>query len=519
MSYKKKSKKTRVLLYVIFFINLMAIVMAIRVAYNYQKKQELAEIQQENEKNILSAIMTKPVSVTVDFSKQKRVASPLIYGGAHTPLLNHQDAWDKVEDVGVTMIRRDFFIEQIVPNSTIEDYKNNKNNIQDPSQWNQTMIKAARDRFKYARERGLKTMGIVDYAPRWLTYSGTPYGLPKNWEVYEDIVKKLYSLFRDDLDYLEIWNEPTFSVFNHTKNSGKTMEEQYIEIAKHTIKAVREVDAQKNDGKVMPLGGLVADNPKYAGTMLQAILQIPEIKKELSFISYHSYGHEEPSSLNYRKILEKNGMPKMQMFLTEWNYTSNEKEKSPYKLGTQAIVYTANQFIHFINQDLAGANYYMLEPVDFNTPGIGVKQMGFYRWKNNKAELLPQAKTWSLFSRTMGLGRGNSTIVEATTSGELTTLPWINVDTNEGIILVNNSRFDQAFSVTLNNLKEGTGKKQLSIFFASEKHDGATWVKQQEVEIKNGSLTVDYYIPAQSVAGIILTPPAGLLDIIKSNLH
>ncbi len=194
--------------------------------FGYEKYQEyrIAKIRMEMQKNILDGATAKPIVVKVDYSHQTGETSALLFGGAHTPLLEHKDAWNLINDAGVTMIRRDFFIEQILPsNISLWDYKNNVNGVQDPSKWKQDAISWEADRFKTARSYGMKTMGIMAYIPAWLSSTGTPYGVPKDWDVYEDIVAKMYAIYKDDVDYLEIWNEATFDHFLNTPRQNRHM--------------------------------------------------------------------------------------------------------------------------------------------------------------------------------------------------------------------------------------------------------------------------------------------------------
>ena len=108
-----------------------------RVVFNKYEAYRDAKIRMEMQQNILEGATAQPEIVSIDYSRQIAMGSPLIFGGAHTPLLDHDDAWKKVADTGVTMLRRDFFIEQILPaNIILADYKANKNNVTDPTKWN-----------------------------------------------------------------------------------------------------------------------------------------------------------------------------------------------------------------------------------------------------------------------------------------------------------------------------------------------------------------------------------------------
>jgi hypothetical protein len=505
-------------IFITFGIVIVALIAAGSVS-SFQRELELQKDEarsQASYNQILEGAQTTPTKLAVSYKTSTKTASPLLFGGAHTPLDSHKDAWNKIEDVGVTMIRRDFFMEQILPaDITVDDYRSNKNDIQNPENWNKDMINNAKFRYQEAHKRGMKTMGIVDYAPAWLTYSHTPFGMPTDWSVYEDLVKKLYTIYRDDIDYLEIWNEPSYSRFMDVSNSNRTMEEIYVDIAKHTIKAVREVDKEKNDGKIIPLGGLVADNPIYAGKMLEAILKEPEIMHEIAFISYHTYGHPEPSSNLYRGILKDNGYPNMPMYVTEWNFSSDEKVQQSEKIGNKAITYTANQFLTYIDQNIAGANYYMLEPVDYDTPGIGKKYMGFYKWEGGEAILLPQARTWRLFSVKMGMGEGESKIYPVKKEKlDLNTIGFTNSKGQNGLIAVNDSRDSQMTSVHLTDL-DIKRFARVQIYNASAGNDATKPVFDGRMKVANGSLDLNIYLPAEGIAGVIITKEKEWYDFLN----
>lgn len=84
---------------------------------NYLKEQEVKRDEQRRKdlyEKILDAASISPTKLTVNFTKPISTGSPLIFGGAHTPPLDQIDAWNKIVDAGVTMIRRDFFMEYIL---------------------------------------------------------------------------------------------------------------------------------------------------------------------------------------------------------------------------------------------------------------------------------------------------------------------------------------------------------------------------------------------------------------------
>ena len=74
-----------------------------------------------------------------------------------------------------------------------------------------------------AKSRGMKVLVIVAYAPSWLTWSGTKMGVPRDWAAWDDIVKKTYQLFQTNIDFVEVWNEPS---------SGKYVDDAFLDLRK-----------------------------------------------------------------------------------------------------------------------------------------------------------------------------------------------------------------------------------------------------------------------------------------------
>ncbi|MCJ7826173.1 hypothetical protein MUP56_00985, partial [Patescibacteria group bacterium] len=182
--------------------------------------------------NPITAFAAQSNTITIDFARQTATGSPLIFGGTEAPNLDHQDAWELLAAPGVTMIRRGFYIESELPtNITLDDYKANKNNVQNSDTWNRTTnwtnITITNQIYENAKKRGIKVMGILSFVPKWLTFSGTDKGVPKDWKVFEDIVQKSYRLHRSNLDMVEIWNEPDSQTFFDPTGSDLSRAEAY----------------------------------------------------------------------------------------------------------------------------------------------------------------------------------------------------------------------------------------------------------------------------------------------------
>lgn len=519
---KKRVFKT--FLIVIIIISLITGLSIIGIKYAAAKYREYKkeQIQKQLESQILDGSSAAPLTISVDYSKQTAKGSPLIFGGNHAPNVEHQDAWNKIAEVGVTSIRKDLFIDKALPNNiSINDYLKNKNGAADTENWNWNEINKIKDIFSNAKKRNFKTIGILCYNPAWLTFSKTPYGVPISWTVYEDIVKKIYKIHRNNLDYIEIWNEPDWNIFFNTKNSGLSPEEAYSILYYHATKAIREVDSSFNDGKTIPIGG-PANSDVYHTSVLETLLKSKRINTEsnLNYISYHNYetkyNVKEPSWTYYKTVLKKYNLQNKNVMITEWNYDSEGYQKpNKYNTGNDAVIYTANKFIDFLKMGLYGAFYHILEPIAINKPKGGEGYFGFYSWKNGKAELLPQAKTWRILSKSMGLGTGESKIISTQNSAELNSTGFINSTGEEGVAFVNDSEEKRVVELKLRNIRE-VNRVKVEVYIASADENGGKVVQSDIVDTLDNILQYRLTAPPQSVVGIKIIPESQWYDFIDN---
>ncbi len=506
------------------FIALVVFIFGLLGATFFSYSQKALQIKADEQKRealysqILEGANTAPASFLINFSKPTSTGSPLIFGGSHSPDLNHQDAWNKIAEIGVTSIRKDFYPENALPkNITLEEYKNNLGQIQNPENWNQEELDKINGIYKNAHIRGMKTIGIVSFSPAWLNYSNTIYGVPKDWDVYEDIVRKTYTIYRDNLDYVELWNEPNFNTFLNTKDSGLTKDEAYSKIFFHAAKAIRQVDAEANDGKIIPIGGPAGYDPIQTST-LETILENPATRDKLNFVSYHNYESKhliEPSWTNYMRVMEKYGKENLPIYITEWNYEPDSSVKSPFNTSNSAIPFTGNKFVSFLRMGLAGANYHVLWPLDLTRPDKGEGYMGFYRWENGKAELLPQAKTWRLMSNKMGLGKGKSSIYNPTNNSlDLNGLGFINTAKQYGAVVVNNDGVSHMANITLQNTNINH-IATVAVYYASADNDATKPIYEGHVKAVKGTINLQVYLPKEAVVGVIVEQDKEWFDFLN----
>lgn len=486
------------LFFIFSFLFLLAGIAVFSLKY-YTEKIEEEKRQKAMKENILEGVAAVPEIVKVNYSKKIADGSSLIFGGSHSPPTGHDLAWDEFKNIGITTIRKDLYVEFTLPrNITISDYQNNVNDVQNPANWDPKTIPALKEVFKNAKKRGIKVIGIMGYAPRWLTYNNSPFGVPRNWEVFHDIVKKIYTLYRDDLDYVEVWNEPDHRIFLVTQGSNMTKPQAYTEIYYQATNAIREVDKEKNDGKIIPFIAPAESNPRVSN-ILEPLVTNKKINILPDAYSFHTYDSFIESFTKYKNIGKNYNDPPI--FITEWNMESRNAEAPQYKTGIKALTFTSSRLMDYLNNGVGGANYFALLPINTTNRGTDENTMGFYSWINNKPELLPQAKSWRLLSKSLGLGKGKSTIVETSIDNLTNSVGFINSDEIKGTAVVNDSDESQLIEFQLIN-SAVKKRARIEVYVASEDYNGGSVVSSRMVYPENGILKFRYFIPGKSVVGI-----------------
>ena len=453
--------------------------------------------------SVTDIVAAEPLGI--DFTNQIATGSPLVFGGVQVPYLAHQDAWNLIAGAGVTMIRRAIALEDELPrNITVDDYRNNKNNVQSTSVWNNTKISETNTAYTNLRQRGIKVMAIFAYSPAWLTYSGTVFGVPKDWGVYEDIVKKSYRLHRPYLDMIEVWNEPDLSMFLNLTGSGLTRKEAYAQIFEHSVNAILSVNAETRDGRKIPILAPSGSNP--TNTEIIDFLLTKPVSKYVDGVSVHSYGVDEPSWTRYLTVMKKYGKGSLPIYVTEWNKTSSYIRGNEYVSGNIAIPYTGKKLVQFLKYGAAGANYFSTTLHDPLSTSMYVNSFGFYKRTNNVSTLLPQGRTWQLLSRSVGLGYGASRVYKTYQPILIEAMGFTNSKSEPGLAIVNGNTTGLTVRVSLQNLRlpKGTTAK---VYIASGTYDAkAPYCTQDSLtDLSNPSFMVT--APAQSVVGITFTRP------------
>ena len=417
-------------------------------------------------------------SVKVDYGTTTGTGHPEIFGGNRFP--TDPTVAQQVVDAGVTLTRNDYYLEKIVPTSTVADYKDNVGNIQDPGTWkwgaNILLVQS-----QAAKSMDLKILMIISYNTPWNSYSGTRYGVPKDWWVYEDIVKKIYLHFPADM--VEVWNEPDITqYFDITGSPYSTPQAGYQDIYYHAARAIRSVDAH------VPIGGPVicCQSPR---DWIPSFLNDPRIPASwINFLSYHKYGtdnFEDPTVVN---LAAANGRPHIPVYMTEWNANDPSNADAP-----EMVSFVGMRLSNMLNLGLSGANLFAIQD-------LASSKWAFY----SRGQLLPTARTWLLMSKKLGMGADLSKIKKTTWSRVTTAVGAVNSSGQRILTVVNHSRRAVNVAVTLKNLGL-SGDVTLQVYRASSNDDAQNPIETLTRTVVNNSVSLTISMPAYSVAGLIVS--------------
>ncbi|HBF38744.1 MAG TPA: hypothetical protein DDW50_15675, partial [Firmicutes bacterium] len=244
-------------------------------------------------------------TVYVDYGMTINTETPNLFGICHYPPENRISAvMPLIQNAGFNTIRYDFYYENIIPSSicpSLDYYKANTNNIQDPNSWNWSGLFWLTD----AYNRGMRIMAISTYCPTWLSYSGTNTGVPKDWDVYQDIVKKVYQKYKSMITRVEMYNEIDY--FLDLTNSPYSSKNVAItDMYYYAASAIRSIDSNAVIGGIAP--AYYNEQQQYEELLSNSRLQ--PSSNLFNFFTYHSYCMTPPGGCNnYRDTCKDHGYP------------------------------------------------------------------------------------------------------------------------------------------------------------------------------------------------------------------
>ena len=396
--------------------------------------------------------------------------------------------------IGLKLIRMDYYMSRIVPhggtcssNGCVADltvYRDAmaagcpSGSMCDPSTWtwNQT------DCMVNARNAGFKILGIMCYILSFDSTTGTPFGNVIDWNVYEDVVKKITQHFAADM--IEQTNEPDTcnptltQCLNATDNAT-----QYY----HMAHAIRSVNA------TVPIGGPSTAAPHT--DFLDAIHANRGILPSwVNFVSFHWYtgNYNVDTSMNKRAHQYWPGIP---IIVSEWNWdgTCQPPTQTPMNEDDPSTVgWLGAEMI----SDLANGNGATFYQTSKNADGSCASF-------DANGNLLPKMYVYRLMSQKLGLGAGASQVKSTTMAGISNAVGAIN-SAGQLIAVIANWFSSQTVTVYFNNLPL-SGNHVLNLYVADHSGNTAsTPYATSNINIRGGSLVYTFTIPAYSTAGIVI---------------
>ena len=364
-------------------------------------------------------------TLKVDFSISTGIGHPFVFGQQGAPT-DVNSVVTNVVNQGFVFQRSSLMVNNIVPPSTIDNYKNNVNNIQDPKNWWISYVSTALNTYGNA---GMKVLVGYSYVPNWLSYNPNSHnGVPKDWVIYEDIIAKIatYMKTKSFIVGVEVWNEPTGDFLDITGSPYKTKLAAYKDIYYHTAKAIRSVDSD------IPIGGPAAgDSKQWCREWADSLLNDSRIAGNVNFLTYHIYDFGTSNDATdiplWKAIGAKYGKPDLPVYLDEWNYSygiSGQSLSPMNNSASDAIAYCGRRLTDFYVNHLDGATIFTLGY--YPTSGMG----GI----NTDGTFTPKVSTFYLMSKVLGLGKGNGALKQTTW------IPNLNITNGGAALNANNQK-------------------------------------------------------------------------------
>lgn len=386
-------------------------------------------------------------AVSVYPNEKEKKFGNMIFGGCQIPSLPHlPQILPQMVDFGFNNIRCDVWLESVVPqNITYEGYLNNVGDAQNPDTWNFANLEQA----VRAKKAGMKVMLIIAYCPAWLSYNGKTNGVPKDYNVYADILRKVYERYCQYVDWVEIYNEPGYFLTiegSPYTSVGAALADIYMTCAE----VVRSITPD------MPLGGtsvVTHSDGGVGGSTNRDFFADKRINKEnFNFYSHHVYGDygiatTEETVTRVKQALSVFGYGDLPVYFTEWSTSINQRADSVTYTGTKSHLFVGTCLVNWMRDGITGAQHWnYLQAIAENgsfESGISTDAHGMYSWnpRTKEGRLLPKAYVFRLLSKTLGFGKGENQVVrtDENTDGLLNILTAINSDGNLATAIVNES--------------------------------------------------------------------------------
>ncbi|HEV2694328.1 MAG TPA: hypothetical protein VG347_15655, partial [Verrucomicrobiae bacterium] len=387
-------------------------------------------------------------------------------------------------NAGFNRIRGTLYLEDIIPTNlcaSLADYTNNVHNIQNPAGWNFSGL----DWLNSATNYGLKILAVFAYTPAWLSCNSNWNGVPKNWAVWQEICNKVYARYRDQIHWVEPWNETEY--FLDLAGSTYTSPASFhADLYYYTAQAVRAAG-----GTNVPVGGFAQSVNDFltARATLQYLINrygLAWVKTNYNFYSCHQYWGDaaELDTVSISQVLQGLGLnASLPVFLDEWNYPYWWADTGEYT-GQPAIGFAGKCLAKILRRGISADYYAFTQLYD---PG--------------SLALYPQAVSFKVAAVTLGLEQGGKTINQSLDSN-IDSVAAVNPDGNSVIYLANYSSLAKRVCLNLTGLANPavTG----SVYIGSIANDGSTPCQKFSLNVINHTASFTMDMASNSVAGVII---------------
>lgn len=443
-------------------------------------------------------------NVSVDYAVNTVQGSPYVFGFNKNPLQSQaSDIFPKLKDIGMTRIRNTAYMDKLNMCTSIAAWNANTGNCADPATWDWSTFWWVGQ----AKANNMKVSMIFAYAPAFLTYSGDIFGIPKDWSIYEDIVKKIYTKYQSDIDWVEILNEPNASWFLNLTGSGYADSQTAIkDFYYHIAKAIRSVNT------TVPMGGLSSYGMETAN--LAAVLDDSRVPhSSVNFGSFHEYSRNAGNvDINPMKstFTTRGYASTVPIMVTEFNTEPSYSEERSYNSGS----WLGLQMSRFIKQGYYALDYYSAYPSYYPLSGepyfspTDKSNYGMYTWNDatGTSSLLPMAYTYKILSKKLGLGAGAFNVNSTAVAGIDDAFGATNSAGNKVAFLVNTSAQYKNVNVVLKNTGI-TGSAQVTTYMATFRdftNTGESAYQTSNKTAASGQVTETVTLAPFSVAGVIV---------------
>ncbi|MBO3445160.1 Ig-like domain-containing protein [Clostridium sp. CCUG 7971] len=420
------------------------------------------------------------------------------------------------------------------------------NGMSNPDNWNTERLM---NWVKKADEMDFEVMVMTFQIPEWLASGyplpGAPHtekacnSAPKDWDIFRDIIKKVYKMVKPYADYYEFLNEPHWYVpkGGEQRRPDGTLYPNTNKvnlIASDTMyQAIDAIYELEGKNPSMKLGG-GADDSWGGDYGVLGTLFSNEYSKEwqdrIKFVSIHKYGerpanqstsNDGANSRNFKYWLRQKTGKDLPIFLNEYNASTGQPHE--YHTGAKSMSYHGRLMIDMMLDGYEGGGYYTCYPSDVPmddyeaSSGWIERGKGVYAWNNGNPTLATFTKTWNLLSKKLELGDGDFKVksTDVLNSKISDGIGAINANGKPVVFLTNYSSNEYGdIVVNMNNVPYSKGEK-VTVKVYSMTTDSTIDIEPVVVEetvTEDGSIVVKVdSIGSNGVVGVILE--ANTIDI------